>query len=64
MCKDELLELLGRMCAPHEPDVCRSSGTESACQSRQADTVSGKPDVDELRDAASRTGEEASPTSK
>ncbi|MCM1078742.1 MAG: hypothetical protein NC344_02820 [Bacteroidales bacterium] len=42
MSKDELLELLGRMCAPHEPDVCRSWEMTSWKALREAEKLTDR----------------------
>ncbi|MCM1107991.1 MAG: hypothetical protein NC388_02915 [Clostridium sp.] len=42
MSKDELLELIGRMCAPHEPDVCRSWEMTSWKALREAEKLTDR----------------------
>lgn len=42
MSKEELLELIGRMCAPHEPDVCRSWETTSWKALREAEKLTDR----------------------
>ena len=42
MSKDELLELLGRMCAPHEPDICRSWEMTSWKALREAEKLTDR----------------------